>query len=198
MASPLPAHTFVIGSLVDKPPSTYPYPHMSSVFLIRSLSYILVSLLFSFLSHSFCFSSPWLYFYWHFHFFSVVQSCLTLCDFMDYSSRGSSAHGFLQARILECVAIPFSRRFSLLKDWTRVSCIVSRFFTIWTTCYLTFSECKVVSVVSDSATIWTTARQLLCPWDSPGRNTGVGCHFLLQGIFPIQGLNPRLLCLLHW
>ena len=39
---------------------------------------------------------------------------------------------------------------------------------------------------------------LLCPRDSPGKNTGVGCHFLLQGIFPTQGSNPRLLCLLHW
>ena len=35
--------------------------------------------------------------------------------------------------------------------------------------------------------------RLLCPWDSPGKNTGVGCHFLLQGIFPTQGLNPGLL-----
>ena len=35
--------------------------------------------------------------------------------------------------------------------------------------------------------------RLLCPWDSPGKNTGVGRHFLLQGIFPTQGLNPRLL-----
>ena len=32
----------------------------------------------------------------------------------------------------------------------------------------------------------------LCPWDFPGKNTGVGCHFLLQGIFPTQGLNPSL------
>ena len=31
-----------------------------------------------------------------------------------------------------------------------------------------------------------------CPWDSPGKNTGVGCHSLLQGIFPSQGLNPGL------
>ena len=38
-------------------------------------------------------------------------------------------------------------------------------------------------------------RGLLCPWDSPGKNTGVGCHFLLQGIFPTQGWNPGLL---HW
>ena len=34
--------------------------------------------------------------------------------------------------------------------------------------------------------------RLLCPWDSPGKNTGVGCHALLQGIFPILGLNPHL------
>ena len=32
--------------------------------------------------------------------------------------------------------------------------------------------------------------RLLCPWDSPGKNTRVGCHALLQGIFPTQGLNP--------
>ena len=48
------------------------------------------------------------------------------------------------------------------------------------------------SVMSDSL------RPLdLCPWDSPGKNTGVGSHALLQGIFPTQGSNPRLLCLLH-
>ena len=35
-------------------------------------------------------------------------------------------------------------------------------------------------------------------WNSPGKNTGVGCHFLLQGIFTIQGLNLHLLRLLHW
>ena len=38
----------------------------------------------------------------------------------------------------------------------------------------------------------------LCPWDFPGKNTVVGCHFLLQGIFLTQELNPRLLCLLDW
>ena len=37
--------------------------------------------------------------------------------------------------------------------------------------------------------------RLLCPWDFPGMNTGVGCHFLLQGIFLTQGLNLHLL---HW
>ena len=46
------------------------------------------------------------------------------------------------------------------------------------------------------ATPGTVALQsLLCPWDSPDKNTGVGCHALLQGIFPTQGLNW---CLLLW
>ena len=40
--------------------------------------------------------------------------------------------------------------------------------------------------------------RLLCPWDSPGKNTGVGCHALFQGIFPTQGSNPSLFRLLHW
>ena len=40
--------------------------------------------------------------------------------------------------------------------------------------------------------------RLLCPRYFPGKNTGVGCHALLQGIFPTQGSNPRLLCLLQW
>ena len=44
------------------------------------------------------------------------------------------------------------------------------------------------------ATPWTIAHQLLCPWNSPGKNTGVGSHSLLQGIFPTLGLN---LCLLY-
>ena len=41
--------------------------------------------------------------------------------------------------------------------------------------------------------------RLLCPWDFPGKNTGVGCqYFLLQEIFRTQGLNLHLLCLLYW
>ena len=42
------------------------------------------------------------------------------------------------------------------------------------------------------------ASRLLCLWNFPGKNMGAGCHFLLQGIFPSQGLNLRLLHLLHW
>ena len=46
----------------------------------------------------------------------VAQLCLTLCDPIDCSLPGSSAHGILQARILEWVAIPFSRGSSQTKD----------------------------------------------------------------------------------
>ena len=47
-------------------------------------------------------------------------------------------------------------------------------------------------------TTWTVARQAPLSWDSLGKNTGVGCRFLLQGIFPTQGSNVCLLCPLHW
>ena len=55
------------------------------------------------------------------------------------------------------------------------------------------------SILSDSLrTSGLQPIRLLCPWDFPGRHTRVGCHFLLQGIFPTQGSNPCLLHLLHW
>ena len=59
--------------------------------------------------------------------------------------------------------------------------------------------CYMASVMSDSLQPYgLQPARLLCPWDSPGKNTGVGCHVLLQGIFPTQGLNLRLLHLLNW
>ena len=75
--------------------------------------------------------------------------------------------------------------------------------------YLGFILIRCVSVFAESLTVMSDSLQpyglqpasLLCPWDSPGKNTGVGCHALLQGIFPTQGSNThllRLLHLLHW
>ena len=79
------------------------------------------------------------------------------------------------------------------------------------TCYLTLSlmaiKCQLLclsafkhmSMLSSDwlfAAPWTA--RLLSPWIFPGRNTRVGCHSLLQGIFPSQGLNPCRLCLLSW
>ena len=81
-----------------------------------------------------------------------LQSCLTLCDPTDCNPPGSPIPGILQARTLEWVAISFSNAWK----W---SC----------------------SVVSDSVQPqrWQPTR-LRRPWESPGKNTGVGCHFLLQ------------------
>ena len=52
---------------------------------------------------------------------------------------------------------------------------------------------KSLSRVQLFVTPWTEARQFLCPWNSPGKNTGVRCHALLMGIFPTQGWNLGLL-----
>ena len=48
------------------------------------------------------------------------------------------------------------------------------------------------------ATLWTIAHQTPLSMGFPSKNTGVGCHFFFQGIFPIQGLNSHLLYLVHW
>ena len=63
----------------------------------------------------------------------IAQSCPTVCDPMYCSLLGSSVHGIFQARILEWVAISFYRRSSWLRDWTWVSLIVGRHFTMWAT-----------------------------------------------------------------
>ena len=56
----------------------------------------------------------------------------------------------------------------------------------------------VLSHVWLFATPWTTPTRFFCPWSFPGRNTGVSCHALLQGIFPTQESNRLLLCLMYW
>ena len=59
----------------------------------------------------------------------------------------------------------------------------------------------VPSRLAMSNSLWPIGLQparLLCPCNFLGKNTGMGCHFLLQGVFLTQGANPHLLCLLHW
>ena len=139
----------------------------------------------------------------------VTQLCLTLCDPMDCSwyslgqNTGVSSLSFLQEilptqesnpclphcrwnlyqlsyqgslRILEWVAYPFSSGSSKPKNQTRVSCIASGFFTNWAT-----------------RETWLKPARILCPWNSLGKNTGMGWYALLQGIFLTQRLNTGLL-----
>ena len=119
----------------------------------------------------------------------VSQSCLTLCNSMDCSLQGSFVYGILQARILEWVTIPFSRGSSQPRGQTQVSCMAGRFFTVWASsgALAVYSPLLLLllllstSVVSDS--VRPHRRQptrLPCPWDPPGKNTGMGCHFLLR------------------
>ena len=61
---------------------------------------------------------------------SVAQSCLTPCNPMDCSPPGSAVHGIRQARRLEWVAIPFSRRSSWPKDWIRSPALQADFYLI--------------------------------------------------------------------
>ena len=96
---------------------------------------------------------------------------------MDCSLPGSSVQGFLQARILEWVAISFSRGSSQPSDWTCISCFTGGFFTsespgkpfrtLWS---------ESLSVMSDSL----RPHRLHSPRNSPGQNTGWGSLPLLQ------------------
>ena len=62
--------------------------------------------------------------------------------------------------------------------------------------HLYYVSRNVMLVTQSYPTLWDptdcSPRRLLCPWNSPGQDTGVGSHSLLQGIFPTQGSNPGL------
>ena len=62
--------------------------------------------------------------------------------------------------------------------------------------FITVLSCSVVSDSLRPFGFWPI--KLFWPWEFPGKNTGVSCYFLLQRIFPTQGLNPGLLCLLYF
>ena len=106
---------------------------------------------------------------------SVAQLCPTLCDAMDCSLLCSCIHGVFQARILEWVAISFSRGSYWPRDQTQVSCTVGRLFIVWTTvlCLVTqlsLTFCDFMDCPSDSS----------FHGGSPGKNTGEGCYALIQ------------------
>ena len=101
------------------------------------------------------------------YFIVVVKllSCvLSHCDPMDYSLPGSSVHGTLQTRILEWVAILFSRGSSWPRDQTLVSCIADRFFTIWATreaprrVYMLYEHLFLVCLRVTSSFLWLSQK----------------------------------------
>ena len=89
-----------------------------------------------------------------------------------------------------------SQRHEANKVWKQPKCSLMNEWTkkIWNIHIYAMLNC---SVISDS--LWPQDYNLpgSCPWEFPGKDTRVSCHFLLQGIFLTQGLNTSLLCLLH-
>ena len=112
----------------------------------------------------------------------VAQSRPILCDSLNCSPPGSSVLGILQARILEWVGIPFSRRSSPPRDWTQVS------YTAGMLYHPSHQGSPKINGIelNRSRVSWET----IAVWNSPGQNTGVGSLSLLQGIFSTQGSNP--------
>ena len=77
---------------------------------------------------------------------------------MDYSLPGSSVHGTSQARVLEWVAISFSRGSSQPRDRTPVSSIVDRCFTVWATREVDYSASLVAQIVKNLLYLWVNHR----------------------------------------
>ena len=91
----------------------------------------------------------------------AVQLCLTLSDPMDHSLPGSSVLGIFQARVLVWGAIAFSD-----------------------VCASCFNCVQLYQLHGLQPT------RLFCPWNSPGKNTGMGSQSFLQGFFPDLGIKP--------
>ena len=96
-----------------------------------------------------------------------------------------------------CVLLSFFRgRFYFLFDSSSALWLLrSVLFSLHVCTFFTFYFFSVLCLITQSCPTFFNPMdcgppRLLCPWDSPGKNTGVGCHFLLQGIFPTQGSNP--------
>ena len=81
--------------------------------------------------------------------------------------------------------------FTMLYSFLLYSKVYQLYVYMW-------KSAKSFNCIQLFATPWTVAHQAPLSMDSPGKDTGGGCHALVYGIFPIQGSNLHLLCLLHW
>ena len=142
----------------------------------------------------------------------VTQSCLTLFDLTDCSPSGSSAHGILQARTLEWVAMPFSKGSSRPRDRTWVSCIAlptkihlikAMVFPVVMYGCESWTIKKAERRRTDAFELWCWRRLLRVPWTARRSNQPI-----LKEISPeysLEGLMLKLKCqyfghlmLTHW
>ena len=116
----------------------------------------------------------------------VAQLCLILYDPMDCRPPGSSVHGIFQAGVLEWIAISFSKGSSTPRDWTQVSCIAGRFFTIWTTREVPHPcpslECSALNWLHPKISFCYNPTNSVCIYPA---FCPVSCnlHFLLLGVY---------------
>ena len=132
-----------------------------------------------------------------------LQLCLTLCFPLDCGLPGSSVCGILQAGVLEWVAIPFSRGPSRLRDRTcmfyvSLQCQAGSLLLVPPGKPKKHSQKIVVVELISCVQVFCDPMDCSPPGSSvhgipQARNTGEGCHFLLQRIFPAQGSNLHLL-----
>ena len=122
-----------------------------------------------------------------------LYSCPSLCNSMDYSPPGSLTRGFSRQEYWSGLSFPSPG--DLPEPGTEPASLMSpvldgRFFTTSTTWEALSVSSSVVSNSLESLHPYElSSTRLLCPWNSPGKNTGVHGHSLLQGIFLTQGLE---------
>ena len=121
-------------------------------------------------------------FHIHFHFSLKGKYWDLLINTFLHPSQGKllRVHNLSITKLLSlwCPGASFRHSASATRISTQSACMLSHFSHVWL--------------------CGTPSAGLLCPWDSPGKNTRVSCHFLLQGTFPTQGWNSCFLHLLHW
>ena len=122
----------------------------------------------------------------------ITQSCPTFCDPVDYSPPGSSVHGVLQARVLEWVAISFSRGSSQPRDRTQVSHIAGRCFNLWATKEVCFSSPKYPA---HNMSWWLTGKQnfLMVKSKCKTSQSRDAVSIVLKVLFCFQDTTP-----IHW
>ena len=113
------------------------------------------------------------------------SSCPTLCDPMDCSPPGSSVHGILQARVLEWVAMSFSRGSSRPRDQTQVSCLAGRFFTDW-------AKTDIWIHPSPPLTAWKTLGKSVSYRESVCQMCSVYAHSLQSCLIPCDPIDCSL------
>ena len=120
--------------------------------------------------------------------------------FIDCNGTGTGADVNGNPLQVSCLENPMDRGawratlHRIAKSWTQLKQLSMHAHTCTHTHAHSVSEVKSFSHVRLFVTLWTVAcTRVLHPWDFLGKSTGVGCHFLLQGILPTQGSNPGLL-----